>query len=164
MIYKENMNFRNYLRQQRDIYRFGGPWARVLLASIPWVNVLVILGLLLVVHREIVITPGTLFDLPGAPLREGVHTGFTVLMVSVLRDVAEGNETLIFFDDNRYVAQDQNQMAVLSERLRSRINAKSGDELLLLADKRVSHGDVLQFVNVARLAGVPRICVAQKPE
>lgn len=149
----------------REIYRFGGPWARAALAAVPWVNVLVLVGLLFMVHGRLVMTPGMMFDLPSAPLREGMLSGrLTALMISVDRENAGGDETLIFFDDDRYSAQDADQLAVLSERLRSRLSLQSHFELLLLADKRVPHGDVIRFVNVAREAGVQRVCVAEKPE
>lgn len=153
------------ISRYRDVHRFGGPWSRSVLASVPWVNVIVLVVLLLVVHGRLVITPGMMFDLPRAPLREGVPSGrLTALMITVARESAGGEETLVFFDDDRYSMSDPDQLAVLSERLKGRLALQSHFELLLLADKRVPHGDVVGFVNVAREAGVQRVCVAEKPE
>ena len=53
---------------------------------------------------------------------------------------------------------------MLAERLRQSLEFSESEELLLLADKHVPHGDVLQFVNLAREAGVARVNVAAKPE
>jgi len=135
-----------------------------MLVSIPWINALVIVVVLLAVNQRMVVSPGVVFDLPRGELREGTHVGLTALMISVARDVPGGDETLIFFDDDRYSAQDADQMAVLSERVKSRVALGARRELLLLADKRVPHGDVMRFVNAMRAAGVPRVNVAEKPE
>jgi biopolymer transport protein ExbD len=85
-------------------------------------------------------------------------------MIVVPRDTSGNEETLIFFDDDRYVSQDEDQMAMLAERLRNRMALGRSRELLLLADKRVPHGDVMRFVNVAREAGMRQVNVAEKPE
>lgn len=164
MLSEKREGWSKQIRQHRNVYRFGGPWARSLLAAIPWINALILIVVLLAVHGRLVISPGMVFDLPRAPLREGLHQGLTALMIPVARDTPGGEETLIFFDDDRYATQDEDQMTVLSERLRSRVTVGKRRELLLLADKRVPHGDVIRFVNVAREAGVQRVNVAEKPE
>ncbi len=152
------------VRQHRSVYRFGGVWAHTLLAAVPWLNVLVIAVLLFAVHGRSVVAPGVIFDLPAAPLSEGLNAKMTALMIAVARDVAGGDETLIFFDDERFSTRDPEQLAALSERVRARVALDGRRELLLLADRRVPHGDVMAFVNVARAAGVARVNVAEKPE
>ena len=49
------------------------------------------------------------------------------------------------------------------ERLRQR-TAQNERVLLLMADKRVPHGEVVSIINLARDAGVERVNVAVKPE
>ncbi len=152
------------VRRHRSIYRFGGAWAQSILASVPWVNTVVIMVLLLSVNQRMVVSPGVMFDLPRAPLREGMHAGLTALMISVARDTPGGDEALVFFDDDRFVAQDPEQLAMFRDRIKSRLALGSRRELLLLADKRVRHGDVVLLVNAVREAGVQRVNVAEKPE
>ena len=164
MITEQKDTWSRQIRRHRTVYRFGGPWARSLLASVPWLNAVILVVVLLAVHGRLAITPGVAFDLPRAPLREGTRVGLTALMIQVARDVPGGEETLIFFDDDRYASQDEEQMAMLSERLRNRMALGRSRELLLLADKRVPHGDVIRFVNVAREAGMRQVNVAEKPE
>ncbi len=159
---RENLGIQ--LRRHRSIYRFGGAWAQSLLAAIPWVNAVILIAVLLAVHGRLVISPGMVFDLPRAPLREGLHQGLTALMIQVDRDTPGGSESLIFFDDERYSTQDEDQMTILLDRLKNRVTVGTRRELLLLADKRVPHGDVMRFVNAARAAGVQRVNVAEKPE
>jgi len=164
MISEQRESWSRQVRGHRNIYRFGGPWTRSVLVSIPWINAVVLVVMLLSVHGQMVISPGVVFDLPRAPLREGLHQGLTALMIGVARDTPGGEETLIFFDDDRYSTQDEEQLARLSERLKSRVALDGRRELLLMADKRVPHGDVVRFVNAAREAGVLRVNVAEKPE
>lgn len=152
------------IRKHRSVYRFGGVWARTMLGAVPWVNAVILVVLLLAVHGQLAVTPGVAFDLPRAPLREGARRSLTALMIVVPRDTSGSEETLIFFDDDRYVSQDEDQMAMLAERLRNRMALGRSRELLLLADKRVPHGDVMRFVNVAREAGMRQVNVAEKPE
>ncbi len=151
------------VRKHRTVYRFGGQWARTLLAAVPWINALILVVLLLAVHGRMVIAPGMVFDLPRAPLREGSRPGLVALMISVARNTPGGEETLIFFDDDRYSMGDDEQIVLLAERLKSRMAQNGARELLLMADKRVPHGDVIFFVNVAREAGARRVNVAEKP-
>jgi len=164
MMTERKISWGALVRRHRSIFRFGGPWAQAIVLAIPWVNALVIIVLLFAVNQRMVVSPGVVFDLPKTELREGTHVGLTALMISVARDAPGGEETLIFFDDDRYSAQDAEQMAVLSERVKSRVVLNARKELLLLADKRVPHGDVMRFVSAMRKAGVPRVNVAEKPE
>ena len=117
MMMGKNESWSKLVRRHRTVYRFGGVWAQSLLASVPWINVIIIVVLLLAVNQRMVVSPGVVFDLPHAALREGTHAGLTALMIAVARDVPGGDETLIFFDDDRYLAQDADQMSVLSERV-----------------------------------------------
>ena len=164
MIIERRESWSRQIRRHRNVYRFGGVWARTLLAAVPWINAAVLVVMLLAVHGQLAVTPGVAFDLPRAPLREGVRHELTALMIEVARDAPGGEETLIFFDDDRFSAQDEDQMVMLAERLKDRMTLGRSRELLLLADKRVPHGDVVRFVNIAREAGMLRVNVAEKPE
>jgi biopolymer transport protein ExbD len=164
MITERRESWSRTVRRHRSIYRFGGVWAQALLTSVPWFNAVVIVVLLLAVNQRMVVSPGVMFDLPRAPLREGMQAGLTALMISVARDTPGGDETFVFFDDDRFSTQDTDQMAMLSERVRNRVSLGAKRELLLLADKRVPHGEVVLLVNTVREAGVQRVNVAEKPE
>ena len=164
MLMEQREGWSKEVRRHRTVYRFGGVWAQALLSLVPWIDCVVLAVLLLAVNRRTVISPGVVFDLPRATFREGMYVGLTALMITVVRDTPGGEETLIFFDDDRYSTRDQEQMSVLAERVKSRVALGTRSELLLLADKRVPHGDVVRFVNAVREAGVQRVNVAEKPE
>jgi biopolymer transport protein ExbD len=152
-------------RKKRSIYRFDNAWAQSLFAATPWLTVILIIAALFLAHGRIAITPGVMFDLPTAPLTEGSQGGgVTVLLFSVSRDTLAGDETLVFFDDERYLIQDESQLTRLAQRLADTAVLERYQEMLLLADKSVPHGDVMQFITLARQSGVKRVTVAQKPE
>lgn len=161
---KPEKNWSDIARSHRSIYRFGGVWRQAMLVWAPWFDALVIIVLLLVVHARMVVSPGVMFDLPQAPLREGMHAGLTALMIVVSRVPGGADDTLLFFDEDRYIMRDQEQMRMLAERLRARVALAARQELLLLADRMAPHGDVVAFVNLAREAGIQRVNVAQRPE
>ena len=153
------------IRRHRNIYRFGIPWARPLLMAVPWINAILLVLLLILVHGKTAVTPGVLFDLPNAPLREGTHATLTAMMIPVTGEALPGaQEVMVFFDDDRILSRDKEQMEALSERLRQYTMQSQEQALLLLADKRVLHGAVMQFINLARDAGIKRVDVATKPE
>lgn len=152
------------VRLHRGVYRFGGPWAQAIIFSVPWINMLILILLLFLYHQRLAISPGIVFDLPSAPLREGSHTGLTALMFAVTHESMVQEEALVFFDDARYMVQDDEQMASLAEQIRLRMKSSDDRDFLLLADKRVSHGDIMRFVTILRNAGVSKVNVAEKPE
>lgn len=152
------------VRAHRTVYRFGSYWQSVILAAVPWLNLLILLALLVLVHGKLVITPGIIFTLPSAPLREGSQAQLIALMMVVSREGSGGEETLVFFDDERYSLAEEEELASFTARLKTRLNFESNHEMLLLADKHVPHGDVMRFVNTAREAGVKQVNVAEKPQ
>ena len=150
------------VRKHRNIYHFGGSWARVLLAPVPWIGVLFVFLLLLFAHRRLSIAPGVPFDLPAGQTLAGGQSPRAELMIPVANDAPGGEETLVFFDDDRFSLLDPEQVDALSERLRAA--GKTGGGLLLMADKRIPHGDVMRFVALARASGISKIDVGTKPE
>ena len=153
------------IRRHRNIYRFGAPWTRSFLMAVPWINAILLVLLLILVHGKTAVTPGILFDLPREPLREGAQATLTAMMIPVTGEALPGTqEVMIFFDDDRFLSRDKEQMEALSERLRQYSTQGQDQALLLMADKRILHGSVMHFVSLAREAGIKRIDVATKPE
>jgi biopolymer transport protein ExbD len=75
-----------------------------------------------------------------------------------------GLETLVFLDDQRYVLSDREDERRLRAAVDGMVGRPGGRDLLLLADRRVPHGDVVALVNLVRETGVQRVNVAVKPE
>ncbi len=153
------------IKQRRSVHaRFGNRWFQSFSGGIPWIDAIIIIVLLMAVNNRLTIVPGMVFDLPAAPLRGGTHGALKAVMVPVVQDLSSGSETLVFFDDERFSMNDEELLVRLSAKVRNRVQASSNRDLLLLADKKIPHGDVIRFVNIVREAGVRRVNVAEKPE
>jgi hypothetical protein len=148
--------------QLRQRFLASGWGGRALFAAAPWLTLVLLAGMLLVVGDHILLRPGVVFDLPRAPFREGMQYGLSAIMIPVARPA--GPQTLVFFDDEPFdlgVADRREQLAV---RFRNRVAIEARRDLLLLADRRIPHGDVMTVVTLAREAGVSRVNVSTKPD
>lgn len=142
----------------QGIWRYGSPSLRPLVASAPWVTVLLLLMLLWFVGHAIVTAKGVLFDLPEAGLSEGEPTGPVAL-------IAPGPKaTLIFYDDSRYMMNDPNSLVSLGEHLGESVSRAGRKTILALVDRRVTNGELLKFVTIARKNGVEKVLFAEKKE
>lgn len=149
----------------RNRFTQGGWGGRALFAAAPWISLVLLVVLLLAVGDRILLRPGVVIDLPSAPFREGMRYGLTAVMIPVAR--TNGQQTLVFFDDEPFELSAPARREKLAERIRNRVQGVQGapsHELLLLADRRIPHGDVMTVVNLAREAGVSRVNVSTKPD
>ena len=146
----------------RNRFARRGWGGQALLAAAPWLNLVLLTILLLVVGDRILVRPGVVFELPHAPFREGLRYGLTAVMIPVPR--TNGMETIVFFDEERFEMTTQAKQEQLAERIRARVEHEPRREILLLADRRIPHGDVMALVNLARDAGVSRVNVSTKPD
>ena len=147
----------------RDKYRPGTLLTQAFLVAVPWLDVLLVCALFLWVGSRISLRPGVVFELPAAPFQEGLYETVTAVLLPVSH-AAHGAETLVFFDDERYSLADPRQQQRLGEAMRSLLAHTLRRDLLLLADRRVPHGDVMATVNLARAAGLQRVNVGVKPD
>ena len=99
---------------------------------------------------------GVLFDLPEAGLAEGEATELVALVMPM------PHETLVFFDDSRYVLGDASSAAALREHLAERLGRTANRTMLVLADRRVSGGELMKFATIARRGGVSKVLFAER--
>lgn len=140
------------------IWRHGAPWLRPIVAAAPYITVVLLLLMMHVAGSAMTAAKGVLFDLPDAGLADGAATRLVALMLP--RD----HDTLVFFDDSRYVLGDETSLRTLGENLSARAERTKDKTLLVLADRRISGGDLMKFAAVARRNGVARILFAGKSE
>ena len=138
------------------ILRHGAVWMRPFAAAAPWITVLLLLLMLHVVSGTLTSAKGTLFDLPDAGLAEGEATGLVALAIP------HAHETLVFFDDSRYVLDDAASMCAFGEHLSERVARSESKTLLVLADRRIHGGDLMDLAAVAKKGGAAKILFAQK--
>ena len=138
------------------IWRHGAGWLRPFAAAVPWVTVLLLLLMLHVASGTLTYAKGTLFGLPDAGLAEGEATGLVALAIP------HAHETLVFFDDSRYVLDDAASMRAFGAHLSERVARSESKTLLVLADRRIRGGDLMDLAAVAKKGGAAKILFAQK--
>lgn len=138
------------------IWRHGPAWLRPAAAAVPYLTVGLLLLTLHVVSGTLAATEGVLFDLPDAAPTDAVDESPVALLMATPR------ETLVFFDDTRYLTGDAASMRALGEQLASRFAQSPRKTLLVLADRRVASGELMRFAACAKANGVARVLFAEK--
>lgn len=140
----------------RDFVQRG---LRPLAAAVPWVTVGLLFMTIVMVGGTFTAERGALFALPDT----GVDDVADAMAVSLLIPTDKG--TLVFFDDTRYLLDDETQMdsfrAALSEKA-ARIAEGEDAALLAMADWRIMGRDLLKFAAIAKRAGVRRVLFAER--
>lgn len=142
-------------RRGGDI-RAASAWFRAFSVVVPFATVGLLLIMLHVVGGTLTTAEGVLFDLPETGVGDEAATDSVALLVPLR------HETLVYFDDSRYAIGSAASMRSLEERLRVRFARGENKTLLVLADRRVSCGDLMEFAARARRNGVGRVLFAEK--
>ena len=138
------------------IWRHGAAWLKPFVAAAPAVSVGILVLLLHVVSGKLTAAEGVLFDLPSAASTDAVGEAPVALVMPVPR------ETLVFFDDTRYLMGDDASVRALGDQLAHRFARASRKTLLVLADRRVASGELMRLAALAKANGVERILFAEK--
>ena len=142
-------------KRAQGIWRHGAEWMRPFVSAVPYVTVGLLLLMFHVIGGTLTLTKGILFDLPANGIGEGEVTDM-VAMVMPMR-----HETILFFDDSRYILNDVASVRAFGEHLAER-TGNSNKTLLVLADSRVAGGDLMKLAGIARSNGVAKILFAEK--
>ncbi len=134
-----------------------------LMSMAPWVNLLLLLIFFLLVESRIVLQPGTVVDLPSATFAGGLQSDLDMVLLSV-EGTKNDHEELIFFEDERYLVDDDLRILALKRVLSEHVKNNQSFSLALYVDKTVQHGTVTRILEVAKTAGVKRINMAVQPE
>lgn len=138
------------------IWRFGTPMLRPLVAVAPWLTVVLLLLLFHLIGGALTSARGVLFELPEAGLSDGEATGLVALVMPVK------HETLVFFDDSRYMLGDEASLDALASHMAERMSRTDRKTLLVLADRRVTGGDLMKLAGLVKRGGAEKILFAEK--
>ena len=144
------------------IWRYGAAWMRPFAAAAPWLALAFLLGLVALADRRFTAASGVSLDLPTAPVRDADAVRLVALVLPLAREVGGGEETFVFFDDTRFTLSDPASAAAFRRSLEERMAAVRPPALLLLADRRIPSGDLLNLAGLARAAGVRRVQIAER--
>ena len=140
------------------IWRYGAGWSRPIAAAIPYLTVCLLLIMMHMVGGTMTSCRGVLFDLPDGAQTDGEASELVALVMPVQ------HETMIVFDDARYLLGDAASMRSFGEDLSGSVERRTGKSLLILADRRVSTGHLMEIVSVAKRSGVGKVLLAGKRE
>lgn len=138
------------------IWRYGAQWAKPFLVAAPWISILLLLLMFHMIGGTFTAAKGVLFDLPDSDMAEGEHAGIVALVMPM------AHETLVFLDDARYLLGDDASRMSLGRHMSELVARADRKSVLVLADRRVSGGDLMKFAALARHAGVRRVLFAEK--
>ena len=136
---------------------------RGLVGAGPWVDIVLLIIFFLLVDSKVVLQPGVRVSLPRAPFREGSPFGMTAVVLSVGGTESGPGREIVFFDDERFLVSDAEQMRGLRSAFSARSRKYKESNLIIQADKRVRHGTVVSIMNMALEAGVEQVTMAVEP-
>ena len=150
--------------QAEGIWRHGARWTKPLFAAAPWITLVLLLVMFGFLGDRLTAAPGVVFDLPEPVGRQTAAPDMTMLVLPSA-NMGEDGGTLAFFDDARYVLGDPQSVALLREQLLAHVQDGSARAtLLVLADRRVSAGELMRLVGIARESGVRHVQIAERRE
>ena len=106
--------------------------------------------------------PSLLFDLPEAGAADSAQPGLVALLIPGDAEGAETDDTLIYFDDARYVLSDQTSLDEFSSRLGDRAVETKCGVLTVLSDRRVPAGDIMKVMALAKSRRLLHVQLAEK--
>lgn len=131
-------------------------WLRPFVSAAPWVTLAILVLMVSLLGGTLAVREGVLFDLPDSGIAEGESASLVALLLPM------SHETLVFFDDARYVLGDAQSMDTFREQLSERSGKLKERTLLVLADRRISTGELMGFAASAKRAGIGRILFAER--
>lgn len=134
-----------------------------MISMAPWVDIILLIIFFVIMDAKLVLQPGVIVELPTAPFTEGSHSGLIAVVLSVRGPEAGGRKEIVFFDDERFLVEDKEQMQGLKRAFAARVREHPDADLDVRADRRVSHGTVMAIMNMAREVGIKKVNVAERP-
>lgn len=131
-------------------------WLRPFVAAAPWITLAILVLMMMLLGGTLAIRQGVLFELPDSGLGEGESTALVALMLPI------SHETLVFFDDARFVLGDAQSMDAFRGQLSERAAKLKERTLLVLADRRISAGELMRFATIAKGSGMTQILFAER--
>ena len=116
--------------------------------TVAFLNVIAVGVLFYLLRAPFVLQPGIRLDLPEAAFADGLSYNALVVTVS--------QEGMVFFNDRRVTMED-----LLAE-FQKAVHEQPDRGLVLEADRRVSHGTLVNIYNLAMEAGVRKVSLATR--
>ena len=133
-----------------------------LISIAPWVDIVLLLFAFLLLESKFVLQPGTVVHLPSAQFAGGSHPKLVAVLLSVRTPGSNGRQDIVFFDDDRFLMNEPEQMKRFQNAVR-RLYARYPDSPLVLhGDVTVDYGALMRILEVVREAGVREVNIASR--
>lgn len=138
------------------------PRFKGLAQAAPWITVALIALMFEFLYNSLAPAPAVSFELPDSGIADSAEPGLVALLIPAEAAGGDAEGALVFFDDARYVLADSAGAEEFALRLGERSADRKSSVLTLLADRRVSAGEVMKTMAIARAAGISRVQLAEK--
>lgn len=133
-------------------------WLRTASMLAPWISLVLLAMTIWVMGGVLTGREGIAFNLPEGDGTDAADASMSVLIIPSTQG------TLVFFDDTRYLFDDERQMDEFAAQLAGRAAVSAKAVLLVLADRRVKGGELVKLADIARKQGVGQLFFAEKTD
>lgn len=163
MIQKQSPGTIGWYVQGFRRYRPENRLNRGLVGAAPWVNLALLVAFYLYLLAPNVLQPGVVVRLPDSPFADGRHYGHNIVVLSLPVAGKNDREEIFFFDDQRYLGRETQQLDALRAALARAWSAKPNLPLVIEADRDVRHDTLVRVFNMAADAGFKEVTLGTRP-
>jgi len=128
---------------------------------VPWLDLLLVLFYLVLLHSRVVLQPGVVVELPSVKPDAGLTS--PLIAVATVSGTPQTPVYRVFFDNEQYVLDDVQRLDALRAALTEKRIDMNETALTLYADQRISHRDLMRLLQLAQEAGMQRINLGTQP-
>jgi len=129
----------------------------------PWLDIILLVIFFIYLNAKLVLQPGVIVELPETPFREGSPSPMIAVVLSVNAGSTAAGEEIVFFDDERFLVNEEAQRKKLKRAFAARMGEHPEADLVIQADERVAYGSVVEIMNMALDVGIRRVNLAARP-
>ncbi len=144
----------------RTRYRPRNRIGQGLISAAPWVDVVLLLIFFTLLDSKMVLQPGFVIELPEASFRDGSRSSMLAVVISVETIDGSERQEIVFFDDVRFMVKSYEQMEKLKYAFAEYLKKMPEFNLIIQADKHVSHGTLVKLYDIAGDVGIKTVNIA----
>jgi biopolymer transport protein ExbD len=134
-----------------------------LVSAAPWLDVIFLVICFVMLESSFVLQQGVVINLPTSSFVSTVSSDM-ILVVRSVDGGESGIKEIIFFDDERFLVDNENRMIDLKASFVEHVVRHKESAMLIYADRGVKQGTLVNIFNMVRDAGVVRVNIASRPE
>ncbi len=132
-----------------------------LLRMAPWLDMVLIILYLVLLHSRVVLQPGVVVELPDAQPGAGLIS--PLIAVALVSGPPKAPVYRVFFDNEQYALDDENRLEALRTAMEEKRIHLNQTALTLYADRRIEHRHLMRLMQLAQEAGMQRINLGTQP-